>query len=90
MNRTDFQNELYNPIIKDYSKGFLDEKEMSKYKNNYTYGYVLQGMEFRPDLVAKYYMGDPELSWLITYVNEFEDGIKDYILGRKIKIPGVE
>ena len=46
-------------------------------------------MEYRPDLVADYYLGDSSLSWLITYVNNFFNGIKDYKVGTKIKIPKI-
>lgn len=89
MNRLVLQKEQYNPIINDNSKGFLDNKEIANLRNNCIDGYILKGMEFRPDLVANYYLGDPRKAWAITFVNNFVNGIKDYTIGKKIKIPKI-
>lgn len=89
MRRTELQPTIFNAIINDNSKGFLDNKELEEMRNNCTDGYILKGMEYRPDLVANYYLGDPKKSWAITFVNNFYNGIKDYKLGKKIKIPQI-
>lgn len=86
---TDYQETIYNPILEEKAKGFLDASTMESLKQNYTYGYVLKGMEYRPDLVANYYLGSVNYSWLITYVNEFFKGVSEYTVGRKIKIPKI-
>ena len=44
-------------------------------------------MEYRPDLIAKEFLNDPSLAWVITAANNFTKGIKDYTPGRKIFIP---
>ena len=87
MQRGILQEEIYNPILNENTKGFLDNQKMEELRKNVTYGYILQGMELRPDLVAEYYLGDPTMSWAITYINNFFNGIEDYTAGKKIKIP---
>ena len=84
---SNIQDNIYNPILKETTKGFA---ELDKIKSlSYSDGYVMKGMEYRPDLVADYYLGDSSLSWLITCYNNFTNGLKDYTLGKKLKIPRV-
>lgn len=87
MNIVDYEKTIYNPIIKKNAKGFIDEIEMKRFKLDCYEGEVFKGMQYRPDLVAYYYLNDPNKAWIITYVNEFQNGVKDYVLGRKLKIP---
>ena len=47
-------------------------------------------MQFRPDKVAAYYLGNANYSWLSDLANDFEDGIKDYRLGRAILVPNID
>ena len=68
-------------------KGFMNKSNIDALQNNFTYGYVLPEMEYRPDKLAAYYMGDSNLAWSIVIANGFVNGIKDFTLGRKIKIP---
>ena len=79
-------------IIKDLVLGekinaFIDNKSLESLKQSYYYGDIKRGMQYRPDLVAEYYLGNAYDSWIISYINEFVNGIEDYTLGRKIKIP---
>lgn len=87
MNRSNFQTSLYNPILKENVTGFLDKAELEKYKKNTQTVIIPVGMSYRPDLVAKTFLNDESMSWLITYINNFTNGIEDYIEGKKIKIP---
>lgn len=87
MNRLDYQETIYNPIINNNSKGFLNSKLLKNYKESYTIGVIRPGMEYRPDLVAKYYLGDVSRAWEIEFINNFTNGVKDFKLGRNIKIP---
>jgi hypothetical protein len=71
------------------SKGFLDRNFVNKLLDGTeTNGYILQGMQYRPDKVSIYYYGTPFLHWVITLVNDFF-GIQDYTEGREIKVPSV-
>lgn len=89
MGRTYYQSTQNNPVINDNSKGFLDNTNLTELYKNCSDGYVLKGMEYRPDLVAMHYLGDPTKAWAITFVNNFFNGIKDYTLGKKLKIPNI-
>ena len=82
-----YQDSIYNSSLKENVKGFVD---FQKIKNlDYLEGYVLKWMEYRPDLVASYYLNDSSLSWIITCFNGFTNGIEDYKAGKKLKIPRV-
>ena len=81
----DLQTTFFNPILGEEAKGFAELKNIED--ATYIEGYVKKGMEYRPDLVADYYLGDSKKAWLITCFNRFTNGIRDYTLGRKIKIP---
>ena len=87
MEKSSLQRTVYNPIIEKNVSGFLDNLDLESLRKNYSIGIIKKGMEYRPDLVANYYLGDSSLSWLITYINDFFNGIKDYKMGKKIKIP---
>ena len=83
----ELQPTIYNSILKEDAKGFAELKVITDAQ--YTEGQVLRGMEYRPDLVADYYLGSSNLAWMITCANGFENGIEDYTLGKKLKIPSV-
>lgn len=85
MKITELQPTIYNSILNDDTKGFANLASITNAE--YTEGQVLRGMEYRPDLVADYYLGDSNLAWMITCANSFENGIEDYTLGKKLKIP---
>ncbi len=78
-----------NVLNGEISKSFIDVKDFETLKNNYFYGYVLPGMEYRPDLIADYYLGSSQSAWILYVVNEFTNGIKDFTKGRQIKIPNI-
>ena len=87
MTRLELQTTFFNPILEEKAKGFAELKNIDN--ASFTYGYVMRGMEYRPDLIAQYYLGDSSLGWQITYFNNFINGLSDYTLGKKLKIPRV-
>lgn len=87
MDKLVYQDSVYNPILETNTKGFIDQSLLKEYKKNYKMGSVMSGMEYRPDLIAKYYLGDISRAWEILFINNFTGGIKDLKLGRIIKIP---
>lgn len=89
MEIVDFQDTIENPVLNDDTKGFVDGAELSSYRENYTLVSIPKGMEYRPDLISMYYYGTTNNAWLITYANDFDNGVKDYIAGRRIKIPNI-
>lgn len=92
MTKTNFLDEIYTEELHTEIKAFLKSKvlELIRDENNCSEGSVLQGMEYRPDKLAAYYMGDERLGWMIDVANDFANGIQEYYLGRKVKIPVLE
>lgn len=89
MRINDCRKSILDPVLGEVITGFIDNLDLDNLKNNCYTGVVKRGMQFRPDLVAEYYLGNAYLSWLITFVNEFVNGMEDYTLGRKIRIPRI-
>lgn len=90
MNIIDYQDTLENPVLdNDETKGFIDSKYLSSLKDNCSTAVIKKGMEYRPDLISMYYYGTVSNAWLISYVNDFDGGIKDYVAGRTILIPNL-
>lgn len=85
----DYQDTLENPVLNKETKGFIDSKDFENIRNNCSTIVIPKGMEYRPDLISMYYYGTISNAWLITYVNNFENGLKDYKMGRKILIPNL-
>jgi len=87
MDRLSYQTEIYNPIIKSNFKGFIDTSSLETLKKNTKKVIIPIGMQYRPDLVAQYFLGDQASYWVIDYLNNFLNGIEDYTEGRSIIIP---
>lgn len=85
----DYQETIENPVLNEETKGFIDGKELENLRDNCSIATVPKGMEYRPDLISMYYYGTTNNAWLISYANSFENGVKDYKLGRKILIPNL-
>lgn len=77
-------------ILNEDIKGFPLKESYSELKENFTYGVILRGMQYRPDKIAEYYLGDAKMAWAISFANGFTKGVVEYRLGRKIKIPKIE
>lgn len=88
MERIDLQKDTYSEDIKHEMKGFPERKDINNIGISGT-GRVLKGMEYRPDKVAQYYLGDGSYAWAIFFVNNFTNGISELRLGREIKLPKI-
>lgn len=87
MTRLEFEREIYSDIVGKDIKGFPLYEDYAFLFNETEDAIIHIGMEYRPDKIAEYYLGDSRLAWVITYLNKFSNGIRDYTLGKKIKIP---
>jgi hypothetical protein len=87
MFKNDFIETIYNKELNANIKGFFQADKIKILQEGATKGTVMQGMEYRPDKVAAYYLGDETMSWAISLANNFLLGIEDYYLGREILIP---
>ena len=90
MRKYDFVSDVYCDSLGINIAGFFDRKNCDILKENSTVQTIPIGMQFRPDKVAAYYLGNANYSWLIDLANDFEDGIKDYRLGRAILVPNID
>lgn len=90
MDRIDSQETVYNPIIDGEAKGFLDYSVIEYYRRNSSLDSIPVGLEYRPDLIARHFLGNERLAWLISAVNNFNGGVKDYTEGRMLLIPNVK
>lgn len=87
MNKNNYIKDIYCNELDTNIKGFLSNEQLKILRENSTSGQVMQGMEYRPDKIAAYYLGDERLGWAISAANNFQNGIQDYYLGRNIRIP---
>ena len=71
MNIVDFETTVYNPILKTETKGFVNKSLLETYMTNKTKRKIPVGLEYRPDLIAREFLGDESLGWVITYINNF-------------------
>lgn len=90
MRKNDYVADLYCDELDTDVKGFFDRDNCDILKENSTTQIIPPGMEYRPDKVATYYLGSSTYSWMIDLANDFENGIKDYKLGRKILVPNID
>lgn len=90
MNKYSYIENVYCDSLGENIKGFFDRENCDILKENSESRIILPGMEYRPDKVAAYYLGSPNYSWLIDLANDFDNGIKDYRLGRSILVPKID
>lgn len=89
--RYKFFDEVWNDDINHLQKGFLrtDIVELFETDNDIIYQIPLE-YEFRPDLIARKFFGNPRLDFILTYINRIEDAPEGYYAGRSIRIPRFE
>lgn len=88
--RYDFIETIENPALINNKKmkGFMDKSFIKLFLDGkQTISNIPSGFQYRPDKLAAYYYDDPTYYWVFTFVNNFENGIEDYIEGREIIIP---
>lgn len=51
---------------------------------------IPQAMTYRPDLISLKFYGNFHMGWLIALHNDFLDPIRDFTIGRLIKIPDLD
>lgn len=89
MKKTNYEESIFCDALNDNIKGFIPNEISTILKEYSTKEKILKGMEYRPDKVAAYYLGNPNYSWIIDLANNFTEGIKEYRLGRTILIPNL-
>jgi len=89
--RYKYWRDVYNSDIKHNQKGLPDIEPYSffTFSDDKSYRIPLK-YEYRPDLIALEFYGDPRLFWVIVYANGFNNSPQDFNTGRVIKIPRYE
>lgn len=47
---------------------------------------IPKGEEYRPDLIAQRFYGNPKLSWILVYANKFGNSPEDFTTDRMIRV----
>lgn len=55
--------------------------DFSRYKNYYKMHTILPEEEYRPDKIAFNLWGDQKASWVLSAINKFYSGIREYEAG---------
>lgn len=51
---------------------------------------IPQAMQYRPDLISIKFYGNFHMGWLIALHNDFMDPIREFTIGRLIRIPDLD
>lgn len=70
------------------SESFLntDIYEMLKTDKDILYK-IPKAEEYRPDLIANRFYGDPKLFWVLVYANNFKNSPEDFTVDKTIRVP---
>ena len=87
--RYDYIETVENPALNNQKiKSFITKEFIQLFLDgNQTIINIPQGFQYRPDKLSAYYYDDPTYYWILTFVNNFENGLEDYVEGREIIIP---
>ena len=91
MSKGEFVKSIFSKEVNENIKGFLSSDIIKKLKKDSTAitGYVLQGMEYRPDKISAYYLGTTDYDWVILAVNTV-NGLQDLTFGKELVIPSIQ
>jgi hypothetical protein len=87
-NRYKFFENVYNEETHHWQKGLMERKIKDLFSTDEDIIYeVPKKEEYRPDLIAYKFYGDPKLSWVLIYVNECSNSPEEFFEGAVIRIP---
>jgi len=68
-------------------EGTIKEELYELLKTNKDIWYKIPKQEeFRPDLIANRFYGDPKLFWVLVYANNFKNSPEDFYVDRNIRV----
>jgi hypothetical protein len=90
-NRYRFFDLIYNADLSHTQIGFPTNQlsELFSFNDNVSYRIPIEH-QYRPDLIANKFYGDPRLFWVLVYANNFAHSPDDFVLNSIIKIPRYE
>lgn len=70
------------------SQGFIrnDIKDLLSSNKDILYK-IPKSEEYRPDLIANRFYGEPKLFWVLIYVNDFSNSPEDFEVNKTIRVP---
>jgi len=82
---------VWNSRLKHKIKGLPNIKLFNDFRftDDISYRIPLK-YEYRPDLIAIEYYGDPKLFWILVYSNRFEHSPDDFEKNTLIRVPRYE
>ena len=89
--RYKFYDTVFNVDYQHEAKGFPSENigDLFKSSNDILYTIPIEE-QYRPDLIAKRFFGDPTLSWILIFINNFANSPEDFISQIIIRVPRFE
>lgn len=84
-------DDVWNDDINHIQKGHSSINFEDLLKNNDDNLYTIKLEEqYRPDILATRFYGDPKLFWVLIYVNNIENSPEGFYEGRVIRVPRIE
>lgn len=89
--RYKFFETVWNPYLAHNQKGFpaTNLEELFSNRDDLRFRIPIE-YEYRPDLIAQKFYGNPKLSWIIIYANGFSNSPEDFEKNTLIRIPRKE
>jgi len=89
--RYKFFYDVFNEDTNHTQKGLMEEdvKALFSSSDDIIYSIPIEE-EYRPDLIAKRFYGNPKIYWIIVYVNSISDSPEGFYEGRTIRVPRYE
>jgi len=86
--RYNFFDTVWNDSLNHTQKGMpsVDLQTTFSFSDDILYTIPLE-QQYRPDLVASQFYGDPTLYWILVYVNNFANSPEDFTTGTIIRVP---
>lgn len=86
--RYKYYDTVWNKALNTKYKGFsnVDFVELFSSTDDIVYTIPLE-FNYRPDLIANYFYGNPKLYWVLIFVNSISDSPEGFEAGKEIKIP---
>ena len=89
--RYKFFEQVYNENIQHTQMGIIKDDVKGIFKTDRDIIYTIPiAYEYRPDLIAEKFFGNPKLYWVLVYVNEFANSPEDFKANVSIRIPRYE
>lgn len=89
--RYKFFETVYNDDIQHTQQGLITSDIKAQMLSvDYILYKIQLGEQYRPDLMAANFYGDPKYFWILVYANDIADSPQGFYVNRIIKVPSPE